>query len=119
MPYMRDASGVRLDSIRFSSIAPPHARQIVADYTAAMRVGSANANMVRLTESDRLLLVVQNTGSEALSLGQGTSGSNNAPGSFPISLPVGQEFVSTDPLPVWAYFPTTAGIVRVYVIRQG
>lgn len=82
-------------------------------------INTSFPTIIRLTDPTRVYLAVRNdSATQTLSIGFGTAGSSNTPGSLPDSVLPGQEWVASglDSRPVFARFPTTVDAVFVTVV---
>lgn len=100
-------------------IAPPRAaRAIVADVLWYPPVGTASTSMMVMpTSRNRLSLIIANpSATQTLKIAAGTldgDGTVARPSSGYVDVAPGQEYVTGDAKPVWAYWPTTSEAVRV------
>ncbi|MDL9939003.1 hypothetical protein QSJ18_19835, partial [Gordonia sp. ABSL1-1] len=100
-------------------VAPPRApKAIVADVLWYPPVGTTSTSMMVMpTSRNRLSLTIANlSATQTLKVATGTlDGDSTAarPSSGYVDVAPGQEYVTGDARPVWAYWPTTSEAVRI------
>lgn len=90
-------------------------QRLIGDTDVFARTGgTGNAAQIVRTDRARQLLIIANTAANTLNVAEGSLDSDTAPGSGYTAVAAGSEYVTASQAPIYAYFSTTDGYVRVY-----